>query len=171
MELDFDVVDLGPADHPEVGERAPDFTRPLVTDEYWADVALSELVAEDDDPTVLVFHSMDGAFPATYAWNEIRDREWHTDATVVGLSISTPYAHKRLLDERDLGEAYRLYSDPANGVAEAYGIVNDLDGMSGVAEPRPAVFVLDSDRTIEYAWVATEWPDFPDYDAVEAVIR
>ncbi|QGA81145.1 redoxin domain-containing protein [Halomicrobium sp. LC1Hm] len=171
MELDFDVVDLGPADHPEVGERAPDFTRPLVTDEYWSDVALSELVGRDDDPTVLVFHPMDGAFPATYVWKEVRKREWHTDATVVGLSISTPYAHKRLLDERDLGEAYRLYSDPANGVAESYGIAHELDGMAGVSEPRPAVFVLDSDRTIEYAWVATEWPDFPDYDAVEAVIR
>ena len=171
MELDFDVVELGPADHPEVGETAPEFTRPLVGDEYWADVALSELVAKSDDPTVLVFHPMDGAFPATYVWNEIRDREWHTDATVVGLSISTPYAHKRLVDERDLGDDYQLYSDPANGVAEAYGIAVDMDGMAGIAEPRPAVFVLDTDRTIEYAWVATEWPDFPDYDDVEAAFR
>jgi peroxiredoxin len=171
MELDFDVVDLGPADHPEVGDEAPDFTRPLVGDEYWQDVALSDLVAENDEPTVLVFHPMDGAFPATYVWNEIRDRGWHADATVVGLSISTPYAHKRLVDERDLGDDYRLYSDPANGVAEAYGIATEMDGMTGIAEPRPAVFVLDTDRTIEYAWVATEWPDFPDYDAVEAAFR
>ena len=28
--LDFDVVELGPTDHPEEGETAPDFTRPLV---------------------------------------------------------------------------------------------------------------------------------------------
>jgi peroxiredoxin len=171
MELDFDVVELGPADHPEVGETAPDFTRPLVGDEYWEDVALSELVARDDDPTVLVFHPMDGAFPATYVWNEIRDRGWGADATVVGLSISTPYAHKRLIDERELGDDYQLYSDPPNEVAERYGIAVEMDGMAGVAEPRPAVFVLDTDRTIEYAWVATEWPDFPDYDAVEAAFR
>ena len=31
---DFEVVELGPADHPEPGETAPDFTRPLVTDEF-----------------------------------------------------------------------------------------------------------------------------------------
>jgi peroxiredoxin len=33
------------------------------------------------------------------------------------------------------------------------------------------VFLLDADRTVEYAWVASEWPDFPDYDAVEAAIE
>jgi peroxiredoxin len=43
--------------------------------------------------------------------------------------------------------------------------------MAGVAEPRPAAFVLDGDLTVTYAWVATEWPEFPDYDAIEAAIR
>jgi peroxiredoxin len=167
-DLDFDVVELGPADHPEAGETAPDFTRPLVNDEYWEDVALSALCADSDGPVVLMFHAMDGAFPATYLWNEVRSRGWHAEATVVGCSISTPYAHKDLLEDRDIEGDYRLFSDPANGVAEAYGIDMELDGMEGVAEPRPAIFVLDSDRTVEYAWVGEEWPAFPDYDAVEA---
>ena len=168
VELDFDVVELGPADHPEVGDTAPDFTRPLVTDEYWEDASLDEVCADSDDPVVLIFHAMDGAFPATYLWNEVRDRGWHEDATVVGVSISTPYAHTDLLDERGVAGRARLFSDPANGVAEAYGIGMELDGMAGLAEPRPAVFVLDSERTVEYAWVGEEWPAFPDYDAVEA---
>ena len=167
MELDFDVVDLGPADHPEEGDVAPDFTRPLVNDEFWEDVALADLVAREDGPTVLLFHPMDGAFPTTYAWREVVDRAWHEDATVVGCSISTPYAHEDLIEERGLGDDYALYSDPAAGVAEEYGIAHRLDGMVGVVEPRPGVFVLDEERTVEYAWVATEWPEFPDYDAVE----
>ncbi|MFB6307890.1 MAG: redoxin domain-containing protein [Haloarculaceae archaeon] len=171
MDLDFDVVDLEPADHLGEGDQAPDFTRPLVNDEFWEDVALSDLVEREQSPAVLVFHPMDGAFPATYVWNEIRDRAWHERATVVGLSISTPYAHKRLIDERGLGDDYALYADPGNGVAEQYGIAHDLDGMAGIEEPRPAVFVLDSDRVIEYAWVAEQWPDFPDYDAVEDTIE
>ncbi|ADJ14211.1 redoxin domain-containing protein [Halalkalicoccus jeotgali] len=166
MELEFDVVDLGEADHPIEGEEAPDFVRPLVNDEYWEDVALSELTAEG--PVLLVFYPMDGDFPATYIWNELRDRglEETADVTVVGLSISSPYEHTTFIDER--GMDYRLFSDPQNGVAEAYGIVNDLDGMAGISEPRPAVFLLDSDRTIRYAWVARQWPDFPDYDELEA---
>ena len=177
--VDFDVVSLPETDHLDVGDTAPDFTRPLVNDEYWEDASLSDLT--DGGPVLLVFFTMDGAFPATYVWNEIRDRGWgrearrasetasDSDLTVVGLSISDPYAHKRLVEERDMD--YRLFSDPQNGVAEEYGIVNDLDGMAGISEPRPAVFLLDADRTVEYAWVAEEWPDFPDYDAVEDAIE
>ncbi|WP_436934043.1 redoxin domain-containing protein [Halovenus marina] len=171
MDLDFDVVELGPADHPEVGEQAPDFVRPLVNDEYWEDTRLSTLT--DDGPVLLVFHSMDGAFPATYVWKELRDREFDEYGLhVVGLSISTPYEHKRLIEERGLADTgFRLFSDPANGVAEQYGIVNDLDGMTGVAEPRPATFLIDEDGTIEYAWAADQWPDFPDYDDLEAAVE
>lgn len=169
MDLDFEVVDLPAVDPPAVGEAAPDFERPLVTDEYWEDIALSELTAEG--PVLLVFHPMDGDFPTTYMWNEIRDREWgrsEGDLRVVGLSISTPYEHKTTIAER--GMDYRLFSDPQNGVAEAYDIVNDLDGMAGIEEPRPAVFLLDEDRVVQYAWVASEWPDFPDYDDIEAAL-
>jgi peroxiredoxin len=88
--------------------------------------------------------------------------------TVVGLSISSPYEHKTHIEEREMD--YRLFSDPANDVAEEYDIVNDLDGMAGISEPRPAVYLLDEDRTVEYAWVASEWPDFPDYDEIEDAV-
>jgi len=165
MDLDFDVVELDESDHPTEGVQAPDFVRPLVNDEYWEDVALSELTA--DGPVLLVFYTMDGDFPATYIWNELRDRAWDDDydVTIVGLSISSPYEHKTFIEEREMD--YQLFSDPQNGVAEEYGITNDLDGMAGISEPRPAVFLLDGDRTIQYVWVAQEWPDFPDYDEVE----
>lgn len=163
---DFDVVSLGTTDHPEAGETAPDFVRPLVSSELWEDVALSDLTAES--PVVLIFHPMDGAFPTTYVWNEVRDRGWTDRVTVVGLSVSSPYEHKTLIEERGINA--RLFSDPQNGVAADYDIVNDLDGMAGVAEPRPAVFVIDGERTVEYAWVANEWPDFPEYDEIEAAI-
>jgi peroxiredoxin len=36
--------------------------------------------------------------------------------------------------------------------------------MNGIDEPRPAAFVIDTDRTVQYAWVAEEWPAFPPYD-------
>jgi len=170
VDLDFDVVDMDEADSPAEGETAPDFVRPLVNDEYWEDAALSDLTAEG--PVVLVFHTMDGAFPSTYVWNELRDREFDAyDAAVVGLSISSPYEHGTFIEERDLVDAgFRFFSDPGNGVAESYGIVNDLDGMTGIAEPRPATFVIDGDRTVRHAWVASEWPEFPDYDELEAAV-
>jgi peroxiredoxin len=165
--VDFEVVSLPEADHVDVGDTAPDFTRPLVNDEYWEDASLSHLTEEG--PVCLVFYPMDGAFPATYIWNEIRDRAWGDRITVVGVSISTPYEHKAFVQER--GIDHRLFSDPSNGVGREYGIENPLDGMTEVEEPRPAVFLLDGDRTVEYAWVASEWPDFPDYDEVEDAIE
>ncbi|MXR50365.1 redoxin domain-containing protein [Halovenus sp. WSH3] len=170
MELDFDVVELEEPDHPTEGERAPDFERPLVNDEYWEDTSLSGLTEEG--PVVLIFHPMDGAFPATYIWNEIRDRGFaDRDVSVVGLSISTPYEHKTLLEEREIEDTgFRLFSDPSNEVAERYGIVNDLDGMTGISEPRPATFVIDEDQTVQYAWAAEEHPAFPDYDELEAAV-
>ena len=171
MDLDFDVVDLDPADYPEEGDPAPDFERPLVNNEHWEDTALSDLTEER--PVVLLFHPMDGAFPTTYMWNEIRDRGFDDyDATVVGISISTPYEHKTTLEERDIEDTdFALFSDPANEVAERYGIVNDLDGMTGVSEPRPATFVVDEERTVQYAWVAEKHPDFPEYDDLEAAVE
>lgn len=169
--MEFDVVDLPEADHPVMGDEALDFTRPLVNDEFWEDVSLSELYTEE--PVLLVFHPMDGAFPATYLWNELRDRGFDGyDLTVVGLSISTPYEHESLIEERDLeGTGFRLYSDPANGVAQRYGIDHSLDGMAGITEPRPATFLIDTDGTIRYSWVAEEWPEFPDYDDLEDAIE
>lgn len=165
--VEFDVVELPETDHVAEGDAAPDFTRPLVNEEFWEDASLSELAAEG--PVLLVFFPMDGAFPATYIWNELRDRELGEHLTVVGLSISTPYEHKTLIEEREMN--YDLFSDPANGVAESYGIAHELDGMTGISEPRPATYLLDEDRTVEYAWIAEEWPDFPDYDELESEVR
>jgi peroxiredoxin len=113
---------------------------------------------------------MDGAFPATYTWTELTSRAFDEtyDVQVVGVSISTPYEHKELIAER--GMDYPLFSDPANGVAAEYGVVHDLDGMAGVTEPRPAVFLIDTDDTVRYAWVAEEHPEFPDYDEIESAL-
>ncbi|MUW15359.1 redoxin domain-containing protein [Halorubrum sp. CBA1125] len=162
---EFDVVSLPETDHVAEGEAAPDFTRPLVNQEYWEDRTLSGLV---DEPTLLVFHPMDGAFQATYLYNTVDDHGWADDLQVLGLSISTPYAHKRLLAER--GEGVRIFSDPGAGVIEAYGTAHDIDGMTGVTETRPAVFLLDADRTVEYAWVASDHPEFPDAEAIDDAI-
>lgn len=165
MDLEFEIVDLPETDHIDVGDIAPDFIRPLVTEEYWEDRSLASLT--EHGRVLLVAFPMDGAFPATYIWNEIRDREWGgDDLTVVGISISTPYEHKSFIVEREM--EYELFSDPTAGVADEYGIENPLDGMAGITEHRPAVFLIDEDRTVEYAWVAEEWPDFPDYDEIEA---
>ncbi|ELY50288.1 redoxin domain-containing protein [Natronorubrum bangense] len=161
---EFEVVDLGPTDHPTAGDEAPEFTRPLVTDEFWQDQTLSELVA--NGRTILVFTPMIGSFVGKYVWDELTERGWaDCDEQVVGVTASTPYAISRFIDENDA--PFTLFADPANGVADDYGIAHALDGMTGISEPRLAFFAVGQDCTVEAAWVATEWPEFPDYDALE----
>jgi peroxiredoxin len=162
---DFDVVSLPETDHVAEGDVAPDFTRPLVNEEYWEDTALDDAV---DGPTLLVFHPMDGAFQATYLYNTVDDHGWADELDVLGLSVSSPYAHKRLLAERAAG--VRIFSDPGAAVIEEYGVAHDIDGMTGITETRPAVFLLDEDRTVEYAWVASEHPEFPDAGEIDDAI-
>lgn len=164
--VEFDVVQLPETDHVAEGEQAPDFTRPLVDTELWTDRSLAELT--EDGPVLLVAYPMDGAFQATYIWNEIRDRAWADDVELVGLGISTPYEHKEFLKER--GVDARLFSDPGADVLHEFGIAQDLDGMAGITDARPAVFLIDEDRTVSYAWVGSEHPSFPEYDEVEAAI-
>lgn len=168
--FEFDIVQLPPADPPAIGDEAPDLVRPLVKPECWEDVALSELTATG--PVLLVFHPMDGAFPTTYLWKEITDRNWGEQLQVVGVSVSDPYAHKALIRDRRLADGdYALYTDPQNGLADAFGVTHDLDGMNGITEARPAAFILDRDHIVRYIWTASEWPDFPDYDAIETAIE
>ena len=155
---------LPPADHLEAGETAPSFVRPLVNAEFWEDVAFEDLL---DAPTVLLFYPMDGTGMAPYTWIELRERDLDPER-LVGLSISTPYEHRAFIDDHRL--PYRLYSDPANGVAEAFGVVHDHHGMA-IEGARPAAFLVDTDRTIEWAWVAEEWPAFPPYDEIERRLR
>lgn len=166
--VEFEVVPLPETESVSEGETAPEFTRPLVDEEFWQNRSLSELT--DDGPVLLLFHPMDGTFQTTYLWNNVADHGWDTrdGLQVVGLSTSSPYEHKTLLAER--GVDAQVFSDPNNDVAAEYGIINNLDGMEGVSEPRTAAYLLDEDRTVEFVWVAQEHPDFPPYDELQDAI-
>lgn len=161
------VTELPPTETVAVGDRAPEFTRPLVNADYWEDVALSDLA--EANPVLLVHYPMDGTGTTKSTWIELRERGWGSDElTVVGVSISTPYEHSQLIDRHDL--PFALFSDPAAGVAEAYGTVHDLHGMAGIRGHRPAVFLIDPDLTVRYAWVTEQWPPEIPFEAIEAAI-
>ncbi|WP_369335024.1 redoxin domain-containing protein [Halorubrum sp. F4] len=162
------VTEFDDSDHPTVGETAPAFTRPLVTDESWSNVALSDLV-DDAGSVLLVFYPLNWGGKSMFWWKEIQRRGWGgDDLSVVGVGIGQPFDHQRFIEGREL--PYPLYSDPGNGVAEAYDVVHELDGMEGIAEPRPSTFLVGADRMVEHVWVADEWPETPPYDEIEAAL-
>ncbi len=163
----FDVPEFGDLSPPESGEKAPEFTRPLVTAEGWRDVTLSELL--DDDPLLLIFYPLNGSGKSRYTWNAVRERGWESAVSVAGVGISQPFDMQSFLESHEL--SCGIFSDPANGVAERYGIVHDIGGMTGLEEPVPAMFLLESDRTIRESWIASEWPEQPPYDRIDEWIR
>ena len=150
------------------GDTAPDFELVGVPDRLE-----THLEADDDrtpeselqrfrlsDSTVagnavlLSFYTFDFAPACTEQSCRMRDAEFFQltdDLDVYGISADGPYSHAAFAEQRDLN--YPLLSDTDGSVAER------------------ALFVVDADRTVRYAWSDAEgWTD-PDLEPVREVVR
>ncbi|WP_066413188.1 redoxin domain-containing protein [Halorubrum aethiopicum] len=124
-----------------------------------------------DGPVVLAFFP--GAFTPPCSNEMVALQERYDDfeaagATLLGVSADSAFSLGAFADEYDL--AFDLVSDMDGDTIEAYGLSMDLAdlGLYGVANR--AVYVLDDEGTVTYAWVADDPTNEPDYDALlEAV--
>ena len=151
------------------GDSAPDFTAKLAGDEP-AEFTLSERFG--DAPLVLAFFP--GAFttPCTnemVAFQEDLDDLRKSGATLYGISADSPFSQAAFRDEHGL--EFDLVSDMDRDAIDAYDVPLDIDdlGLQGVAER--AVFVIDGDGEITYAWVADDPTNEPDYDEVHEAVE
>jgi len=152
-----------------VGDDAPDFTAPLANGDV-ADITLSEAVA--DGPIVLAFFP--GAFTSVCS-TELESFDERLGAfadagvTVYGVSIDTPFAQNAFREE--LGLAFDLVSDSNRDIVDAYDVAMDFTALGVYNLAKRAVFVVDTDRTVTYAWVSDDPGVEPDYDEVLAAAR
>lgn len=151
------------------GDTAPGFTAP-VADDGIEEEALSERL--DDAPVVLAFFP--GAFTSTcrseMATFEERKAEFEAaGATILGVSVDSPFALAEWRDRLDL--SFGLVSDSDKELIEEYDVETAFAdiGYEGVAQR--AVFVVDEDGTVTYAWVADDVKQEPDYDEVLAAVE
>ena len=81
-----------------------------------------------------------------------------------GVSIDTPFTLNEFRAQNDLN--FGLLSDSNREVVDAYGVAMDFErfGVDDVA--KRAAVVVDTDRTVTYAWVSDDPGAEPDYDAV-----
>lgn len=147
------------------GDMAPDFTAPIVDDGI-EEFTLSEHL--DAAPLVLAFFP--GAFTAvcTQELCEFRDRMAAfeaVDATVYGVSVDTPFALEEFRERHDL--SFGLVSDSNKEIIDAYDVRTDFADLGYYGVAQRAVFVVDDERTVTYAWIAENPAQEPDYDAVE----
>ncbi|WP_259370023.1 redoxin domain-containing protein [Halostella litorea] len=146
----------------EEGSSAPRFSLPGCIDGEMADFSLDETLARDR-VALLVFFPFDFSPVCTNELCAIRDAEWFQltpEIDVWAISGDSVYAHRTFAEKYDFN--FPLLSDCAGRVAESYDVCYE-EWESHERIPQRAVFVVDSDRTIRYAWAtedAFEKPDF-----------
>jgi peroxiredoxin len=153
----------------ETGDTAPTFTATVGTSDH------EPFDLEDrlgDGPVVLAFFP--GAFtpPCTnemVALQEHTERFAATGATVFGVSADSPFSQGAFREEH--GIEFDLVSDMGGDAIDAYDLGVDIEalGLHGIANR--AVFVLDSEGTITYRWVADEPANEPDYEKILSAVE
>ncbi|WP_115862604.1 redoxin domain-containing protein [Halorussus litoreus] len=148
----------------DVGDDAPDFTAPLANGDV-EEFTLSDHL--DEAPVVLAFFP--GAFTGvcTSEMNAFEDELAafeEAGATVYGISVDSPFALNEFREQEGL--SFGLVSDSNKEIIEDYGVEMDFADMGyyGVAER--AVFVVDEEGEITYAWVGDDPGVEPDYETV-----
>ncbi len=154
----------------QTGDEAPEFTAPLATGEDVEQFTLSK--ALEEGPVVLAFFP--GAFTSvcSHEMASFRDRLSAFEETGVrlyGVSVDSPFALNAFHDELDLN--FPLISDANGELIEEYDISMDFEDLGIRNLAQRAVFVVDTDGTISYAWVGDDPGVEPDYDEVEAAAR
>ena len=154
---------------PQTGDSAPDFTAPLATGDVES-ITLSDRL-EDEAPIVLAFFP--GAFTSvcTTEMCTFDDRLGafeELEATVYGVSVDSPFALNEFRAQNDL--SFDLISDFEKEIIDAYDVRTDFENLGVYGLAKRAVFVIDSNGEISYAWISDDAGVEPDYDEVEAAV-
>ncbi|GAA0478542.1 redoxin domain-containing protein [Halococcus dombrowskii] len=152
------------------GDSAPAFTAPLANGDLGETFTLSERL--DDAPLVLAFFP--GAF-SSVCTGEMRTFQERLDdfadagARIYGVSVDSPFALNAFREENDL--KYALISDANHGIVDAYDATMSFDELGIDEVAQRAVFVVDGDGEITYAWRSADPGVEPDYDEVVSEAR
>ena len=148
---------------PTVGDTAPNFT---LTAQDKSSVTLSEMRG---GRVVLAF------YPA--AFTGVCTKEMCTfsdgmaglescDSSVLGISVDSPFSNSAFAEANDI--LFPLLSDVNHEAINAYDIALDDFVIPGYTVAQRAIFVVEADGRIGYAWVADNPGQEPDYEAVMA---
>jgi len=147
------------------GDDAPAFTAPLADGDIGS-FSLTEAL-DSDAPVVLAFFP--GAFTSVCS-HEMQTFEQRLDdladagGTVYGVSIDSPFALNAFREKLSL--SFDLVSDVNRDIIEAYDVSMAFEAVGIERLAKRAVFVIDGERTVTYAWVSDDPGVEPDYDEV-----
>jgi peroxiredoxin len=146
------------------GDETPDFTAPLSTGDI-GEFTLSE--ALEDGPVVLAF------FPAAFTgtcthemseFDELLGQFEDEGVQVYGVSVDSPFAQNEFREK--LGLDFGLISDSNKDLIHELDIAMDFTDLGVHDIAKRAVYVVEQDGTVSYAWVSDDPGVEPDYDEV-----
>jgi peroxiredoxin len=150
-------------------DTAPTFTATLAN----GDVEAFDLADHlGDGPVVLAFFP--GAFTPPCS-NEMVALQEHLDefeaagATVFGISADSAFSLNAFREEHDLG--FDLVSDMGRDAIDAYGLEIDIEDLGLLGVANRAVYVVDGDGTVSYAWTTDDPTVEPDYEELLAAVE
>jgi len=149
-----------------VGTQAPNFELHRAKDQK---IALASLRGKN---VVLAFFP--GAFTGVCEKELCTFRDSHAaliglNAEIVGISVDSVFANAAFATKNNL--PFPLLSDYKRETVNAYGVaLADFAGMPGYTAAKRAVFVLDKEGVVRYAWAGPNPGVEPNYDEVKAAV-
>jgi glutaredoxin-dependent peroxiredoxin len=151
----------------QVGNKAPDFT---LFDTEKKSRALSEFRGKK---VVLAFYP--GAFTGVCtkemcAFRDTMEKFNGFNTQVVGISVDAPFANKAFATQNNL--QFPLLSDYSREVIRQYcGVHDDFAGLKGYTASKRAVFIVDGNGIVKYAWISEDPGIEPEYDAISVALK
>lgn len=153
------------------GTHAPDFTLPGTRQDQRDEITTYRLAdALGDGPVLLNFYLFDFHPACSEHLCALHDLLWFEvghDVTVFGISTDRAFSHNAFARAENLD--FSLLSDSDAAVAADYDVLYDEFANHKHVAKR-AVFVIDTDHTIRYAWSTEDPQTMPDWSEVRAVL-
>ncbi|HZM02732.1 MAG TPA: redoxin domain-containing protein [Candidatus Saccharimonadales bacterium] len=153
----------------KVGSKAPDFTLKSKTATGLVDVKLSDNFGKKN--TVLLFFPAAFTGVCTKEMCEISaglSQYSDLNATVIGLSIDTPFTQEAWAKQEKIG--ITLVSDLDKVVIKEYDVV--FPKLAGIGDTAArAAFVIDKQGVVQYAEQTPSPKDLPNFDAVKETLE
>ena len=137
------------------GDLAPNFEALCGDGETFRERTLEESLGPRGG--VLVFDGFVFSAIAENWWKRYDRADWDAfdGVSVYGVVRDGPYSINAFL--RGIESPFAIFSDLSGDVGDTYGLLTERDGMAGLSTSMRAVFVLDADREVQYAWIGDDW--------------
>jgi peroxiredoxin len=151
----------------KVGDKAPDFTLP---DTELKPRTLSEFLG---NKTVIAFFV--GAFTSVCtkemcAFRDSMARLINLKAQIIVIAVTDPFSNKAFAEKNLI--TFPILSDYKREVIQTYGIeLPNFAGITGYTTAKRAIFILDKDGIVRYAWITNNPAVEPNYSEIELFLE